>query len=328
MLYNYWSMTSVPQTLQLYLLNELKNHPEISELVLMMADIATIGKLISASTNRAGLAGIRGSAGSTNVQDETQAKLDIYTNDLCKDYLGSTGLFAALASEEEETVVDLENPTARYIIAFDPLDGSSNIDVGVPVGTIFSVHKKLEAVAAGDARQFLQTGRQQVLAGYILYGSSTILVFSWGEGVHEFTLDADLGEFILSNDHLMIPAETPYYSFNEVYAASISEKDQAYLATIKQQTTKLRWIGSSVADFHRNLIKGGVFFYPAVDSSGGKNYKPKLRLTYEAKPLAFLAEQAGGSATNGEDSILDLQPTELHQRVAVIIGNKDIVKAY
>ncbi len=321
-------MTSVPKTLQLFLLEELKDHPEKSELVLMMADIATIGKLISARTNRAGLTDLRGLAGSTNVQDEAQANLDIYTNELCKDYLGSTGLFAALASEEEDNVVDLNNPDARHIIAFDPLDGSSNIDVNVGVGTIFSVHKKLDAVPAGDGRQFLQIGREQVLAGYILYGSSTILVFSWGDGVHEFTLDVDLGEFILSNARVMIPPETPYYSFNESYVPFIAVTDQKYLAKIKQQTSKLRWIGSFVADFHRNLIKGGILFYPPVDISGNKNFKPKLRINYEAKPLAMLAEQAGGAATDGEQPILDLLPTELHQRVAVIIGNKDIVNSY
>ncbi len=321
-------MTSVPKTLQLYLLEELKDHPEKSELVMMMADIATIGKLISARTNRAGLTDIRGLAASTNVQSETQAKLDIYTNDLCKNYLSSTGLFAALASEEEETVVDLDNPKARHVIAFDPLDGSSNIDVNVAVGTIFSVHKKLENLSSGDPGQFLQAGRDQVLAGYVLYGSSTILVFSWGDGVHEFTLDVDLGEFLLSNAHLQIPAETPYYSFNESYAPYISDNDQKYLVKLKEQTSKLRWIGSFVADFHRNLIKGGVLFYPPIDTSGNKNFKPKLRLNYEAKPLAFLAEQAGGAARTDVQGILDVQPTELHQRIPVIIGNKDIVDLY
>jgi fructose-1,6-bisphosphatase I len=321
-------MTSVPQTLQLYLLRELRDHPEKSELVMMMADIATIGKLISARTNRAGLADIRGLAGSTNVQDEAQAKLDIYTNDLCKDYLASTGLFAALASEEEDSVVDLDNPDGRHIIAFDPLDGSSNIDVNVGVGTIFSVHRRLDGVPAGDERQFLQPGRDQVLAGYVSYGSSTILVFTWGDGVHEFTLDVDLGEFILSNAGMMMPAETPYYSFNESYAPYIGPQDQAYLLKVREQTDKLRWIGSFVADFHRNLIKGGVLVSVPVDVSGKKNYKPKLRLNYEAKPLAMLAEQAGGAATTGTQAILDVVPTELHQRVSVIIGNKELVNSY
>ena len=317
---------TLPKTLQQYLLGELKDHPERYELVMMMADIATIGKLISASTNRAGLTDIRGLNDSTNIQHEVQAKMDIYTNDLCKEYLGNTGLFAALASEEEADVVDLENPDGKYVIAFDPLDGSSNIDVNIPTGTIFSVHKKLDGIPIADERQFLQPGRDQVLAGYVAYGSSTMLVFSWGDGVHAFTLDVDLGEFLLSDAHVKIPDETPYYSFNESYAPFIAERDQKYLEKVRKQTTKLRWVASLVADFHRNMIKGGVLFYPPVDVSGQKNFKPKLRLNYEAKPMAFLAEQAGGAATNGKIDILDIVPSELHERTALIIGNKKIVK--
>jgi fructose-1,6-bisphosphatase I len=322
-------MPDLPKTLQQYLLEQLDGHPERLQLVMMMADIATIGKLISAQTNRAGLAGIRGTAGgSTNVHSETQMKLDIYANDLCKEYLGSTGLFAAMASEEEETAVDLQNPKAKYVIAFDPLDGSSNIDVNISVGTIFSIHKKLDGVPAGSDKQFLQPGRDQVLAGYILYGSSTVLVFSWGDGVHEFTLDVDLGEFLLSNDHLKVPDETPYYSFNETYADAISQKDRAYLARIKKETSKLRYVGSFVADFHRNLLKGGIFLYPSVDPSGKGEFKPKLRLTYEAKPIAFIMEQAGGATTTGSGSILDVVPDKLHQKIPAIIGNKKIVNLY
>jgi fructose-1,6-bisphosphatase I len=316
----------VPKTLQQYLLGELKDHPERYELVMMMADIATIGKLISARTNRAGLTDITGLAGSTNVQDETQAKLDIYSNDLCKDYLRDTGLFAALASEEETEVVDLDNPDANYVIAFDPLDGSSNIDVNVGIGTIFSVHKKLAGVLAGDERQFLQKGRDQVLAGYVLYGSSTMLVFSWGDGVHVFTLDVDLGEFLLSDARVKIPDECPYYSFNEAYAPYIATDDQKYLEKVRERTSKQRWVGSFVADFHRNMIKGGVFVMPAFDTSGKGDFKPKLRLNYEAKPMALLAEQAGGAASTGTVAILDVVPESLHQRIPVIIGNKTIVK--
>ena len=316
----------MPQTLQQYLLGELKDHPERYELVMMMADIATIGKLISARTNRAGLTDIVGSAGTTNVQDETQARLDVYANDLCKNYLRRTGLFAAMASEEETEAVDLENPEARYVIAFDPLDGSSNIDVNVGIGTIFSVHKKLADVPAGDERQFFQKGRDQVLAGYLLYGSSTMLVFSWGEGVHVFTLDVDLGEFLLSDEHVKIPATASYYSFNEAYAPYVSAADQKSLAKVRADTGKQRWIGSLVADFHRNMIKGGVFIFPAFDVSGKGNFKPKLRLNYEAKPMAWLAEQAGGAATDGRNDILDIMPSELHQRVPLIIGNKQLVK--
>lgn len=321
------SATAVPLTLQRYLLNKLQDHPEKLSLVMMMADLATIGKLISAQTNRAGLSGLRGLAGSTNVQAEDQANLDVYANDLCKTYLESTGLFAALASEEEDDVVDLQNPDAQYVIAFDPLDGSSNIDVNVSIGTIFSVHKKLPNLPAGDTKQFLQPGSQQVLAGYILYGSSTVLVFSWGDGVHEFTLDVDLGEFLLSNERLELPSQAPYYSLNEAYVPQMSKKDQQYLELIKTKIDKQRWIGSFVADFHRNLIKGGVFFFPPIGPSGGQR-KPKLRLNYEVKPMAFLIEQAGGAATDGNEDILQLTPTDLHQRVPVIIGNIDIVKLY
>lgn len=322
-------MSDMPQkTLQQYLLAKLKDHPEKLELVMMMADIATIGKLISSQTNRAGLAGIRGLTGTTNVQDESQAKLDIYSNDLCKSYLESTGLFAALASEEEDDVVDLQNPDANYVIAFDPLDGSSNIDVNVSVGTIFSVHKKLQDLPAGDVKQFYQAGKDQVLAGYVLYGTSTIIVFSWGDGVHEFTLDVDLGEFLLSNEHVQVPKECPYYSLNESYTPYMSDQDQIYLSKIKQQIGKQRWIGSLVADFHRNLVKGGLFFFPGIDVTGQKNFKPKLRLNYEAKPMAFIIEQAGGMATDCTKDILEIVPTELHQRVALIIGNSEIVKQY
>lgn len=315
-----------PQTLQQYLLSELRDHPDRYELVLMMANIATIGKLISARTNRAGLTELSGLAGSTNIQDEAQAKLDVFANDLCKNYLKNTGLFAAMASEEEDRAVDLADPDANYVIAFDPLDGSSNIDVNVGIGTIFSVHRKLPDVPPGSEKQFFQAGRSQVLAGYLLYGPSTMLVFSWGEGVHAFTLDMDLGEFLLSDDHLKIPDQTPYYSFNEAYADQVTEADKRYLEKIRAASSKQRWIGSLVADFHRNMIKGGVLVYPAVDSTGGQNYKPKLRLNYEAKPMAWLAEQAGGAATDGKNDILDIVPGELHQRVALVIGNKQLVK--
>lgn len=321
-------MFDIPKTLQQYLLQKLEGHPERLDLVMMMSDLATIGKLISAQTNRAGLAGIRGLAGTSNIQDESQANLDVYANELCKNYLEKTGLFSAMASEEEDGVVDLQNPKAKYVIAFDPLDGSSNIDVNVSVGTIFSVHTKLKDVPAGDEKQFFQPGKDQVLAGYLLYGTSTLLVFSWGDGVHEFTLDNDLGEFLLSGENVKLPNEVPYYSVNEGYSPLMNQHDQDYLALVKAEIPKLRWIGSFVADFQRNLVKGGLFFFPAIDSKKDGSYKPKLRLNYEAKPMAFLMVQAGGAATTGEIELLDLVPTELHQRVPIIIGNKSIASKY
>jgi fructose-1,6-bisphosphatase I len=317
----------IPITLQQYLLKKLKNNPNKYDLTLMMADIATIGKLISAQTNRIGLTSSRGLAESSNVHNETQANLDIYTNGLCKGYLKETGLFAALASEEEEEVVDLMNPDASYIVAFDPLDGSSNIDVNVSIGTIFSVHKKLKDIPSGDERQFLQKGRDQVLAGYVLYGTSTILVFTWGAGVHVFTLDVDLGEFLLSDANVEFPEECPFYSFNEAYTPYVSASDQELLVKVRKMTSKQRWIGSLVADFHRNMIKGGVFVLPAFDTSGKQDFKPKLRLNYEAKPIAFLAEQAGGAASTGKMDVLDVLPKKLHERTPLIVGNKRVVKS-
>ncbi len=317
---------AAPKTLQQYLLERLKNHPERYELVMMMADIASIGKLLSSRINRVGLTDLVGKAGSTNVHAEAQAKLDVYANDLCKNYLGQTGLFSALASEEEAGVVNLKNPDGKYVIAFDPLDGSSNIDVNIPVGTIFSVHKKLRGVAAGSEKHFLQAGHKQVVAGYVLYGPSTMLVFSWGDGVHMFTLDSGLGEFLLSDEHVKIPAENSYYSFNEAYTPFVSVTSQLRLVRIRKKCDKLRWVASLVADFHRNLLKGGIFIMPELDTSGKGRFKPKLRLNYEAKPMAFLAEQAGGAATDGDNDMLDIVPLELHQRVAVIIGNKRLIE--
>jgi fructose-1,6-bisphosphatase I len=321
-------VADIPKTLQQYLLEQLEDHPERLQLVMMMSDLAAIGKLISAQMSRAGLTGIRGMAGSTNIQDEDQAKLDVVSNDICKEYLAATDLFAAMASEEEDAAVDLKNPQAQYVIAFDPLDGSGNIDVNVSVGTIFSVHRRLDGIPAGDERHFLQPGRDQVVAGYLIYGSSTMLVFSWGDGVHEFTLDRDLGEFFLSNDHLQIPKSCKYYSVNASYEPQLSPKDKAYVRRLRDTGATQRWVGAFAVDFHRNLLKGGVFFMPATDRSGKGEYKPKLRLNYEVKPLAFLAEQAGGAASTGTENVLDLQPTALHERVPVIIGNKNIVNLY
>lgn len=294
----------------------------------MMSDLATIGKIISSKTNRAGLAGILGAAGSHNIQGEQVQKLDLFANDLCKHYLAQTGHFAAMASEEEDSSVALSEK-GDYIIAFDPLDGSSNIDVNVSIGTIFSVHKRLPDLEASDPKQFLQTGREQVLAGYILYGASTVIVFSFGNGVHEFTLDQGIGDFLLSNEQIRVPAEVTYYSVNEINLPHCAEKDRNYVDWVKSELApRGRYIGSLVADFHRNLLKGGVFLYPAVDESGSGIYKPKLRLNFEAKPMAFLIEQAGGLASNGSMPILDMVPTGLHERVPLLIGNTKAVEKY
>lgn len=319
------------QTLTQHLLHHLGTHPDQKDLSLIMSDLATIGKYISRETNRAGLIGILGTAGQVNIQGEQVQKLDVLANEMCKTYLKQTGHFAALASEEEESVVDMGEfgKDAKYVIAFDPLDGSSNIDVNVSIGTIFSVHRIREDVERTSPLQFCQKGSEQVLAGYILYGTSTVLVFSFGDGVHEFTLDQSLGEFLLSNEHMTVPQTCEVYSVNEGNTRYFSEKDKNFIEYLKsEQHLSTRYIGSLVADFHRNLIRGGIFLYPAMDKERTGKYTGKLRLNYEAKPMAFLLEQAGGLAIDGKKNVLDIEPQGLHERVSLIMGNKEVVEKY
>jgi len=319
------------KTLLQYLIENLINHPLQKELALIMSDLATIGKIISREVNRAGVAHILGQHGSVNIQGEEVQTLDVLANELCKQYLRKTGHFAALASEEEDGVVDMGEfgENAQYIIAFDPLDGSSNIDVNVSIGTIFSVHKRLPNISRTDEKQFLQKGSDQVLAGYILYGSSTVLVFSFGDGVHEFTLDQSLGEFLLSREKLRIPPKCPIYSVNESNTPLMKEHDVMFINFLKKDGTRTaRYIGSLVADVHRTLIKGGIFVYPAIDAEHKGVYKGKLRLNYEAKPMALLLSQAGGLAIDGQQDILNKIPYSLHERTSLILGNADVVKEY
>ncbi len=296
-----------------------------------MSDLATIGKQISHHTNHAGLVGIQGRAGVENIHGEDVQKLDVYANDLCKEYLRQTGHFAALASEEEETPVDMGEfgKDARYVIAFDPLDGSSNIDVNVSVGTIFSVHTLRTDCERLDEKQFLQKGSEQALAGYLLYGSGTVLVFSFGNGVHECTLDQGLGEFLLSRENMRIPEPCGIYSVNEGNTSYFSEKDKKFIERLKlEKKCSTRYIGSLVADIHRTLIKGGIFMYPGIDKKGTGEFAGKLRLNYELKPLAFLLEQAGGRAIDGIADILSMEPTSLHQRSGFIAGDRSIINEY
>lgn len=322
---------NLPPTLSQFLIKELIDHPERECLVAIMADLATIGKIISSHTNRAGLAGILGTTCKTNVQDEEVQKLDEFCNELCKNYLRQTGNFAAMASEEEEGVVEMGEfgKDAKYVIAFDPLDGSANVDVNLSVGTIFSVNKVLADFNNTDERQFLQPGRDQVLAGYILYSASTVLVFSWGEGVYEFTLDQGLGEFFLSREKMMIPNVCKIYSFNEGNFKYLSASHKKFIEYLRdEKKCDCRYVSAMAADVHRNLIRGGVFILPANDKKNSGEYKPKLRLNYEAKPMAYLAEQAGGSSTDGEKNLLDIAGESLHQRISVFIGNKDIIEYF
>lgn len=297
----------------------------------LLRDIALAAKVVNREVNKAGLVDILGATSNHNVHGETQKKLDIYANQQLMGALKMGGNCCGLASEEEERYIIVDNEfskDAKYIVIFDPLDGSSNIDVNVSIGTIFSIYRRRTESGLATLDDFLQPGTRQVAAGYIIYGSSTMLVYTTGYGVNGFTLDPSIGEFCLSHPDIKVPEFGKVYSINQGLASKFDIGLQQYLQYC-QGTDKasgrpysLRYIGSFVADFHRNLINGGIFIYPATKSAPNG----KLRLLYECNPLAFLAEQAGGLATDGHMRILDIQPTELHQRVPIFIGSKGMVK--
>ena len=295
----------------------------------ILYDMALAGKMIASKVRNAGLADILGSAGSSNVQGEIQAKLDLFANEAIIKALDHGGRLAAMASEEEAEIIPIpdEFRLGKYILLFDPLDGSSNIDVNVPVGTIFSVMQKITRGRHGTMEDVLQPGRRQVAAGYIIYGSSTMLVYTTGQGAHGFTLDPAIGEFLLSHPNIRIPDNGRYLSVNDSYEQDWDEGVRALMRRYRgldgeRKPLNVRYVGSLVADFHRNLLGGGVFCYPANRHAS----QGKLRLMYEANPLAFIVEQAGGAATDGHRRILDIDPTELHQRVPLYIGSRQEVE--
>ena len=299
----------------------------------LLNQIAVAGKIISAEVNMAGLADILGVAGRTNVQGEEVMKLDVFANNTLVEILRRSGHVCIMASEEIDDPIDVPEPhyPGKYAIAFDPLDGSSNIDVNVSIGTIFSIHRRRDPYGTpGKAEDLLRPGSELAAAGYIIYGSSTMLVYTTGHGVHGFTLDPSVGEFLLSHENIEIPAKCGTYSVNEGNSSKWTTGTQKFVEHVKSPDTsplgamKSRYIGSLVADFHRNLMKGGIFLYPADASTG----KGKLRLLYEAAPLAFVAKHAGGYASTGYEDILSMQPDGLHQRVPLIIGNRDAVEMY
>jgi len=309
----------------------LDNQPEyaVGDFTSLLYDIALAAKAIAAKTIRAGLIEILGQAGSINIQGEDQQKLDVYADQIIRRLCDHTGRLCVMASEEHEEIIEIppQYPKGRYVLVYDPLDGSSNIDVNVSTGTIFGVFRCKDWENRGRLEDCLQPGRDLVAAGYILYGTSTMLVYSTGSGVHGFTLDPDLGEFLLSHERMVMPVPPKYFSANQSYFRMWSKGVREYLRWLRgredsDHVLSERYIGSLVADFHRNLISGGVFLYPSkTDTPGGK-----LRLLYEAAPLAFLATQAGGYASDGIGSILDKEPTHLHQRTPLFIGNKDLVE--
>lgn len=295
----------------------------------LLNDIALATKLIARDVRKAGLVNILGLTGSENVHGERVTKLDDYANRVLYEILGRSGHLCVMASEEEHNIISIPEgyPHGRYVFLFDPLDGSSNIDANVTIGTIFSVHRRVSEGGPGKIEDCLQPGYKQVCAGYVVYGSSTMLVFTTGQGVHGFTYDPSCGEFLLSHEDIKIPPKGKYYSINEGNFESWEDGMKNYVNHVKQPDSGtgrpygLRYIGSLVADVHRTLLYGGIFVYP------GSVKKPagKLRLLYEASPLAMVIEQAGGKASNGKQRILDIQPTELHQRTPLIIGSSDEV---
>ncbi len=295
----------------------------------LLSGITLSAKMIEAKIRVAGLTGIYGAQGTANVQGEEQQKLDVYANQALLHCLGMRDSVAALVSEEDEEPVTFNRDaeTGRYIIVFDPLDGSSNIDVNVNVGTIFSILRRLPSAHGTVQDSILQQGFRQVAAGYILYGPSTVLVYTAGSGVFGFTLDTSVGAFVLTYDNMRMPEKGKYYSVNEANADEWPEEYRAYLDKLRTgnlgEKYSSRYIGSLVADFHRTLLKGGVFLYPPTM----KQPQGKLRLLYEANPLAFIAEQAGGVATNGRTRMLDVHPTGIHQRTPFCVGSKHEMQA-
>jgi len=301
----------------------------------LLSELIISAKLISREVNKAGLADILGVTGDINVQGEKVKKLDEFANQALIHRMERSGLLCAMSSEENADVIEIPDnmPKGGYVLAFDPLDGSSNIEANASIGTIFSIHRKNELATASTLDNFLRYGYEQVAAGYFLYGSSTMLVYSAGNGVHGFTLDPSVGEFLLSHQNITMPERGTIYSVNEGYTEYWDDRTMRavnYFKSSKNERGKpytARYIGAMVADFHRNLLYGGIYMYPA-DTQDPHKPHGKLRLLCEAAPLAFIVEQAGGAATDGKQRILDIKAAELHERVPLFIGCRaDVEKA-
>ena len=300
------------------------------QLTRLLTDIGVASKIVNHQVNRAGLAGILGDAGSTNIQNETQQKLDVFADVTFMRILTAGKSVAGIGSEEQEEPIlcgDL-GKAGKYIVLIDPLDGSSNVDVNVSIGTIFSIQRRKTPMGEPLTKQdFLQAGTEQVASGYVLYGSSTMLVYTTGSGVNGFTLDPAVGEFFLSHPGMKFPEIGKIYSVNDALLSKCSTPTKLFIEVCRENTDtgfRARYIGSLVSDFHRNLIHGGIYLYPSLkDKPEGK-----LRLLYECSPLAFIAEQAGGLAIDDHGRILEKTPTDLHQRVPYYVGNKNLVEAF
>jgi fructose-1,6-bisphosphatase I len=312
-------------TLEQHILEKQRAHPTASgEFSWLLSAITLATRIISAHVRRAGLVDILGETGAVNVQGEIVQKLDLIANETIATCLGYRDNVDIMVSEEDDEPRILKEPSdrAKYIVLFDPLDGSSNIDVNVSIGTIFSILQRRDGAGADKVMDhILQPGHCQLAAGYVIYSSSTVMAYTTGDGVHMFTLDPSIGAFRLVREDVKMPAQGKTYSINEAYSPQFPKGIQDYLDWAKTDQAGgygLRYIGSLVADFHRTLLHGGVFLYPPTQ----KAPKGKLRLMYEANPLALIAEQAGGTATDGERRILDKTPTSLHERTSLVIGSK------
>ncbi len=298
----------------------------------LLSSISLAAKIVNREINKAGLVDITGAFGSENIQGEAQQKLDVYANERFKAALEVRGQVCGVASEEEDDAVIFSkklNTNAKYVVLIDPLDGSSNIDVNVSVGTVFSIYRRISPTGSLPIQEdFLQPGHKQVAAGYVIYGSSTMLVYTTGNGVNGFTYDPSLGTFYLSHENIKTPKSGSYYSVNEGYYTRFPlgvKKYIKYCQDIAPQEGRpytSRYLGSLVSDFHRNLLKGGIYLYPGTHT----HPNGKLRLLYECNPIAFLVEQAGGRASDGVNRIMGLKPTELHQRVPFFVGSPDMVE--
>lgn len=320
------------KTLVEFIIENQREFPHATgEFTRLIHDITIAAKIVNREINKAGLTGILGYQGDTNVQGEKQKKLDVFANEQFIAALRSGGECCAIASEENEKLITFESDIYQqgsYVVAIDPLDGSSNIEANVSIGTVFSIYKRISLKGVGTLEDLLQPGTEMVAAGYVVYGSSTMLVFSSGQGVNGFTLEPAAGIFFLSHPNMRYPEDGKTYSINEANYIYFPEGIRKYINYCQQDDPATnrpyitRYIGSMVADIHRNLIQGGIFMYPGTK----KNAKGKLRLLYEGNPMAFIAEQAGGKATTGFKRILELKPETLHERTPVLIGPVDMVE--
>ncbi len=300
------------------------------EFTCLLWDLTIAFKIISNQVNKAGLAEIIGLTDQENIHGERLTKLDVFAHKTIFQAMDHGGHLCLMASEESREIMTIPERFTKgeYILIYDPLDGSSNIDVNVSIGSIFSILHKKSSSPDGILEDCLQPGLKQVAAGYVIYGSSTMLVYTTGQQVHGFTLDPSIGEFLLSHPNIRIPPRGSIYSVNEGSYANWTEETRKYVQFLKNGGShSLRYIGSLVADVHRNLLKGGVFLYP-TSYKDPQNPQPKLRLLYEANPIAFIVERAGGKASTGRQRILEIQPTSLHQRVPLVIGNMEEVELY